>query len=691
MKKVSKVISMFLIVTILFGTFSLPVNAGVPASTVRFSVVDMKVTSSPIEEENYFTVQATYHASVTNHGWDSQVWHQCSCGGSGVVPRYGGDKGKTRKIKLTCGQSYQGRVWKCRENCDGYDYQDQEGDWGEVTHNTKNPWDGNHTNSWDDGKTHIWNKKNPIPCECHMIIEISDTSSNDGMVTCRSCGGTGSIYNGLVSCGHCDESNRKSCKHCNGTGQVKSFSTCKECNGRGQVTQFITCDKCGGSGGHYVSVHHDPSEPPGSVSTMVDIALDGHKQDSKEIKFNLSTTSKSSSAWTKEGTVTVEWTVYTEEGIGKKTVETTIDGGNEPQERKSITVEVLPACNLVVDFVEPNAFYRNGTEVISTFVIKNHNSDLGLNIRPKHQLTAKLTVKNKNTGQVIATVSKKDIVIPKGKSNIVYFKWLVPKNFNFGGADTGEVILQCDINTGYIKNNYGVNEKNHKDNSITAKHLVKKYDVMETPDTKFEKKAPSWFRVPSVIDRVQTDKFATSVYDTSSFSEWVYEKDNYILKEYNLTLKAENKLEPDINSPSHKLINNVYNMKSGYGISTKTVANIISGNAPSSSFTKPQNATMHIPEYRYKANKNEYRTLELTSGSTFEFEKNKYATNSDGKSDNRRIHFTPLYYPDGEYNMKVYVFDSWTPMGMLSIINDDKVVIKGNMYDDWYLSHGKKN
>lgn len=691
MKKTNiKVISILLFLVILLVTCAFPVFAGVPSTSVTYSVVDMKVTSSPIEEENYFTVEATYHVSVTNHGWESSVWHQCEgCSGSGVTPRYGDGKGKVKDVPLTCGQPFEGRTWKCRENCDGYDYYDQNGHKGEVSHNSENPWDNDHTNSWDDGQTHIWDKANPVTCVCTMVVSISEKNANSGMVACRGCSGTGSIYNGLVDCSSCDATNQKKCTNCNGTGEVKSFSTCRECTGSGRVTEFIPCDTCGSSGGNYVTVHHDPAEPPSSISTVIDIALDGKVQEKRNITFeNMTTTQNSSYDWTKEGELTVEWTVFADEGIGTKIVETTIDRGDEPQERKQLQVEVLPACNLGVEFVPPNAYYRNGTEVISTFIIKNYNSELGIDIRPKHKLTARLTVKNKNTGQVIATVSKKDIVIPKGKSNIVYFKWLVPSDFNFNGSDYGDVILQCDINVGYNQNTYGVNEDNHADNSVQATHIVAKYTTMETPDTTFEERAPSWFRLPSSYENVQTDKFTSSVINSSSFEEWVYANNEYTLKTYNLNLSADNIATPDMNSPSHKLEDTSYHMRSGYGIWVDVQTQVTNDGASAGAYTLPQNATMHLPEYRYRSAEQEFRTLERVNENSFFFAENENAKTNTGTSDNRRIHFTPLYYPDGEYSMKAYVFDCWTPMGMLSVIDTDSVNINGDMYDDWYISHG---
>ncbi|MEG0895708.1 MAG: hypothetical protein RSE93_08315, partial [Oscillospiraceae bacterium] len=392
------------------------------------------------------------------------------------------------------------------------------------------------------------------------------------------------------------------------------------------------CPACGGNGGNSSTIHHPPTEPPAQVTATVTIRLEGVTVDAKQITFDMVTTQQDSNIWTKEGDVTVKWVINAGENIGLKDVTTVINGTAE----KTIVVDVLPACNLKVEFITPNAFYREGTEVVSTFKINNHNSEFGLNIRPKHQLTAKLTVKNK--GSTIATASKKDIVIPKGKSNVVYFKWKVPK-----GLNSNEVTLTCDVNVGYIKNKY---EDYHNDNSVTVTHQVKPYDLMETPDTEFEKKAPTWFKMPKASDKVDFNNFASSMITKTSFSEWTFKDNSYILKTYNLSLSADNKLTPDVNSPSHKLEGSTYTMRSGYGYSTVVNSKLDATTAPKESYTLPQNATMHFGEYRFSNADKKYRTLELTAPNKFEFYGNKYAKNDRGKADFRRIHFTPLYYYD---------------------------------------------
>ena len=114
-------------------------------------------------------------------------------------------------------------------------------------------------------------------------------------------------------------------------------------------------------------------------------------------------------------------------------------------------------------------------------------------------------------------------------------------------------------------------------------------------------------------------------------------------------------------------------MKSGYGINEQVTASI-SGNGE---YTSLQNAVTYFPEFYYQTY---WRLLERMSGSTLKFRKNKYSTY------NNRTHFTPVWYPDGNYTVYTWAIDCWTPAGMLSANLTDSLTIKGNVFDDWHIA-----
>lgn len=123
--------------------------------------------------------------------------------------------------------------------------------------------------------------------------------------------------------------------------------------------------------------------------------------------------------------------------------------------------------------------------------------------------------------------------------------------------------------------------------------------------------------------------------------------------------------------------------RSGYGIGISAESNV-SGSCDglSGGF---QNGVVLYPEYSYST----YGSfLESDGRGGFYLSKNEY---SKYYSDSRnsiysRVHFTPIWYPDGEYNIQVYMFDCWTPVGMLWDCKTYTVRINGTMYDDWYVT-----
>jgi len=113
---------------------------------------------------------------------------------------------------------------------------------------------------------------------------------------------------------------------------------------------------------------------------------------------------------------------------------------------------------------------------------------------------------------------------------------------------------------------------------------------------------------------------------------------------------------------------------------TNNVTATVSTSAPLSHYTYGQTAVSYFPEFGYGTY---WRLLErLTSGTTarFQFAKNIYSTY------NQRVHFSPVWFPDGSYTVNTHVMDIWTPAGMLAMNLTDDVTISGSLYDDG-ISH----
>jgi hypothetical protein len=162
----------------------------------------------------------------------------------------------------------------------------------------------------------------------------------------------------------------------------------------------------------------------------------------------------------------------------------------------------------------------------------------------------------------------------------------------------------------------------------------------------------------------------------------VYENGAFVKKTYGLTLNAAvPNIVPDVNSPSREQKGGVWYMGSGYGFTVSWSAPGAQSGSPSTSgYTEVQSAYMFFPEFGYANTASKYRLLDKTGTGTFQFPANPNAKNS------ARLHFIPLWYPDGSSQCQGFATDFWTPAGMLyGYFNSNAVTISGSALDDWHV------
>ena len=146
---------------------------------------------------------------------------------------------------------------------------------------------------------------------------------------------------------------------------------------------------------------------------------------------------------------------------------------------------------------------------------------------------------------------------------------------------------------------------------------------------------------------------------------------DYKLNYHSASLTSSVNLVPDDTSPTD------YGdtTKSGYGVSIG-ILSTASSTQGASAITQPQAAVTYFPEFNYGTY---WRLLEKVGG-YFTFKVNPYSTY------NHRVHFTPIWFPDGQYTPYTLVLDAWTPAGMMGIGLSDSVTIKGNLWSDWHIA-----
>lgn len=273
-----------------------------------------------------------------------------------------------------------------------------------------------------------------------------------------------------------------------------------------------------------------------------------------------------------------------------------------------------------------------------------------------------------------------NIVIPEGESQLVWVKWHTP-------STPQKVTVSVSTSKGSLSSN-----------SVTAD--IVSLDKNEPPDPTAKDRNDS-FTMPSIPNIAQTNACSWGIWSAKWIPNWVWHEDWHWIKDsssptgghwkdkgkwvdeghwefhftgYHATLSASMNLLPDDKDPTAR----GKQMRSGYGVKINVTGHMNSS-APYSHYTCAQTAVTYFPEFTYKTY---WRLLDLTAdgdSSTFAFKNNIYSTY------NRKVHFTPVWFPDGKYTAFTYLEDAWTPAGMLSMNLNDYTTVYGSVFDDWHV------
>lgn len=334
----------------------------------------------------------------------------------------------------------------------------------------------------------------------------------------------------------------------------------------------------------------------------------------------------------------------------------------------SPTSDVYPA------FITPNAPYREGAEVVVAYSVYNNSLVPHTSSNP-----LSVTFTGSAVGATNNFTQTKSVVVPAYSNNLVYFKYTIPK-----GAT--KVTFGCNV-----ANPPGVVEVNTANNSVSNTFNVQAVPTSATSNTTFGN-APSGYSVPNSGTAIPTTQYTGSVSSSASWDQWVYANGGFSKVTYGAKLSTAASLSPDSNAKSSSLTSGVWNMRSGYGVALDSKTTIVQNGsnavAPADSYTSVQSGNIYFPEFSYSSVGGGYRTLDNMGSGTLAFGQNPYALNLLGQRDNRRVHFIPIWFPDGNYIAKQFIYDAWTPAGMLSAASNlPSIKIGGSIYDDWYVDH----
>ena len=375
------------------------------------------------------------------------------------------------------------------------------------------------------------------------------------------------------------------------------------------------------------------------------------------------------------------------------------------------------AVNVVENDTVYDYEYRVDTDVITS--VRIYASD---DITPdnRHESEAAYNNPTKNTATVTISANgyskSTEVVIPSGGSELVWLKWHTP-------STPSDVMIQVNVSGNSAAKIDGTSR------SATLIGKVVDLSLSEPPNPTANDRNDQ-FVMPNIPVKAEKITANWGVYDCNWIPNWVWhpkwewesdwEKDyytyyhsydcadsdedgindycpghssyswvdrgqwvdnghwvdegrwSYDYTNYNASLTGTMTLTPDEKSPTAS--NDI--MKSGYGVNIK-VSTSPTTNAPSTHVTSAQNVITYFPEFKYKSY---WRALDLVGYGEFDFQQNKYSTY------NSRVHFTPLWMPDGKYSVYGEVIDMWTPDGMLRINLNDDVTINGDLYMDWHIA-----
>lgn len=333
-------------------------------------------------------------------------------------------------------------------------------------------------------------------------------------------------------------------------------------------------------------------------------------------------------------------------------------------ETSTVQVTVKPKIDLTIQAITPNSDYRAGMTVVTSYRIYNNNRH---SIIPSHNNTVSFEAYyyNGSTKVVISSQTWKQAVIPFYDNNLVYFKWTVPSNI------AGKTVYCKAV----VNSENGFDEYNTSNNTATLTRTVAKVNTSQTPDTQYEETKPNGFTIPSSP--------STST-GSAKWSLWTYSNGSFVKKNYGVAISSTAPtITPDEDSPSAEYKSGQWQMRSGHGIYLSYYPSItsISGYTmpASSAYTAVQRVEAAFPEFKYAKTVGSFRSIEKYGGA-WVFVRN---TTADL---NERLHFTPLWYPNGNYIISVMATDVWTPSGMISSVrNSNTIKIIDSAYDDWYV------
>ncbi len=286
-------------------------------------------------------------------------------------------------------------------------------------------------------------------------------------------------------------------------------------------------------------------------------------------------------------------------------------------------------------------------------------------------VTVSATVRN-NTAQPVPSVAirlttgvvsyTESIPIPGNGSNLAVFRITVPAAGNY------TVTLTADPNG-------ALDETDESNNTLSKAVQVKNVStsiVADPDDTAMEQQYTAY------------GLSSLSVPTSSAYHTWQEVRrvnGSYVIKTYYARLTTTFQILTDSRIA---YADKPWQMESGFGFSVQCTTTLTTNYDRPEKLVGAQMVWVRYPESAYgqlSAWQNVRDGLEIKTGEagdmtvTWQIAVNPYSTTGS------RLHYVPLWYPDGEYVAWVQAFYAWSPVGQLYEHKTNALTIEGDMYD----------
>ena len=286
-------------------------------------------------------------------------------------------------------------------------------------------------------------------------------------------------------------------------------------------------------------------------------------------------------------------------------------------------------------------------------------------------VTVSATVRNNSTHPIPSVAVRltigsdsytETIPLPANGSNLAVFRITVPEARNYTVqiiADSDGTLDETDENNNILTRNIRVKEI---PNSI----------ILDPDDSEIEQyyEAYGLSSIPS-----------TSSSDSHTWQEVRLESGNYVTKTFWSTLTTVFEISPD----DRIVISDEPDMmESGYGVQVSCTTTLTTNYDCPEKLVGTQMVWVRYPESAYgQLSQWQYvnDSLDAETGNagdtivTWQLAVNPYSVT------NSRLHYSPLWFPGGDYITLAQAFYAWSPVGQLYVFETDSVIISGDMYD----------